>query len=490
MVYLNVTEIESALKGLAATHPDTCQLIELPERTDEGRTCFALRIGSNPGSATKGILFTANAHAREWGGADCAVNFAADVLTKYADGRGIAYGGIDWSANEVKRLVDTMDVFVVPCVNPDGRAYSQGTDTRWRKNRSRRSGSSQVGVDINRNFDILWDSERVFDPEVVSYASMGSSRPAADTYRGPSPHSEPETRNIVSLLDDHPQIGWLFDIHCYSGEVLHSWGGSPNQWTQPEMNFRNQDYDGQRGTHDASVYAEYIPYPDFATQRDLATSVSLTMRNVRGEAYQVHQSFYLVPDKWKRGTYPTGGIVDDYAFSRHLADPTKPKVHGFTLEFGLRPEFQPPVAGDGTHRSRRLRRDDGLLLRGRRGRHAAAAARGPHRHGRRHRDPHRDHRWRPGMGPRQRETGARGPARPVQQGVAAGDRSPAGGPVPRRGARPPPACRETATDHGDRGTRARTDGRGVASPGRCQRGSVTPCSWVEYCSARAMRSSR
>lgn len=342
MVYLNVTEIESALKGLAATHPDTCQLIELPERTDEGRTCFALRIGSNPGSATKGILFTANAHAREWGGADCAVNFAADVLTKYADGRGIAYGGIDWSANEVKRLVDTMDVFVVPCVNPDGRAYSQGTDTRWRKNRSRRSGSSQVGVDINRNFDILWDSERVFDPEVVSYASMGSSRPAADTYRGPSPHSEPETRNIVSLLDDHPQIGWLFDIHCYSGEVLHSWGGSPNQWTQPEMNFRNQDYDGQRGTHDASVYAEYIPYPDFATQRDLATSVSLTMRNVRGEAYQVHQSFYLVPDKWKRGTYPTGGIVDDYAFSRHLADPTKPKVHGFTLEFGLRPEFQPP----------------------------------------------------------------------------------------------------------------------------------------------------
>jgi len=49
-----------------------------------------------------------------------------------------------------------------------------------------------------------------------------------------------------------------------------------------------------------------------------------------------------VPEKWKSGIYPTGGTLDDYAFSRHLADPVKPKAYGFTLEVGLRSDFHPP----------------------------------------------------------------------------------------------------------------------------------------------------
>jgi hypothetical protein len=37
-----------------------------------------------------------------------------------------------------------------------------------------------------------------------------------------------------------------------------------------------------------------------------------------------------------------GDIVDDYAFSRHFADPTRPLVFGWTVECGS--SFQPPYS--------------------------------------------------------------------------------------------------------------------------------------------------
>jgi hypothetical protein len=49
------------------------------------------------------------------------------------------------------------------------------------------------GVDLNRNFDADWN---VVDHEY----GLVSSDPDAETYRGPRPESEPETRAVVSFL--------------------------------------------------------------------------------------------------------------------------------------------------------------------------------------------------------------------------------------------------------------------------------------------------
>ena len=51
---------------------------------------------------------------------------------------------------------------------------------------------------------------------------------------------------------------------------------------------------------------------------------------VRGNDYGVKQAF---------GLYPTSGASDDYAFSRHFANPAKSKVYSFTVECGH--SFQP-----------------------------------------------------------------------------------------------------------------------------------------------------
>jgi hypothetical protein len=46
---------------------------------------------------------------------------------------------------------------------------------------------------------------------------------------------------------------------------------------------------------------------------------------VRGRGYTVMQSMSL---------YPTAGTSDDYAYSRHIVDPSKPKVFSYTIEWG------------------------------------------------------------------------------------------------------------------------------------------------------------
>ncbi len=342
MTYLNTDEVESALAGLKNQYPDLCRLVELPHQTNQGRTTTALHIGKLDEGYRTGVLFTAGMHAREWGGSDCAVNFAADLLEKYTAGAGLRYGNTEFDATQIAGIVETMEVFVVGCVNPDGRTYSQSQDPKWRKNRAPIPGSDEVGTDVNRNFDFLWDVTRAFDGSVLNISSMGSTNPARDTYHGPRRASEPETRNIVWLLDTYPQIKWLFDIHCYSGDVLYSWGDAPNQNSRPEMNFLNRHFDGMRGTADINRYGEYIDPDDEKRLRDAVSAVTNAVRGVRDQDYKGLQAFDLRPPGSANLHYPTSGTVDDYAYSRHIADPTVTKVYGLTVEFGLKAQFQPP----------------------------------------------------------------------------------------------------------------------------------------------------
>lgn len=69
----------------------------------------------------------------------------------------------------VTSLIDNVDFYIVPVLNPDGYRYTWTQDRLWRKNRSARRcslaqgfGSYQSccqGVDLNRNFDWVWNSK-------------------------------------------------------------------------------------------------------------------------------------------------------------------------------------------------------------------------------------------------------------------------------------------------------------------------------------------
>jgi murein tripeptide amidase MpaA len=104
------------------------------------------------------------------------------------------------------------------------------------------------------------------------------------------------------------------------------------------MNFGNPTFDGKRGIVSDTAYKEFMPAGDQAAAVALARTMRDAIKTVRGRAYGVMQSLSL---------YPTAGTSDDYAFSRHLVDASKPKVYSYTIEWG-RPTnptpFHPPYS--------------------------------------------------------------------------------------------------------------------------------------------------
>ncbi|MGD1225667.1 M14 family metallopeptidase [Streptomyces krungchingensis] len=332
-MYLNVTEIESAITNLHDAHPGTTQIITPPHPTHEGRTTRLLRVGTRPVDEVPAILLLGGMHAREWVPPDALISLAADLLEAHSLATGLGYGAAAFTAPQVTQVLDDLNLFFFPCVNPDGRAFSQTTSATWRKNRrpapAGSTGPSCVGVDLNRNFDFLWDHTAKFAPNANVHTS---DRPCdVQVYRGPAAASEPETRNVVWALDNHPQIEWLVDVHSAVPVILHSWGCDQNQSVTPADNFRNPDLDAVRGRPDDGI-GEFIPEQDLQIGLELAEQMNDAVRAVRGVDYGVDAAY---------GLYPTSGTSDDYAYSRHLTDPAATKVFGFTIECGdtFQPDF-------------------------------------------------------------------------------------------------------------------------------------------------------
>lgn len=330
MAYLNVDEIESALEALAVTYPDVTERIALPNTTAEGRSSHALRIGPADGLEAPGIIIVGGLHAREWVPPDALVYLAADLLEAHAGGTGLRYGALAFSADEIREIVTSLQLVLFPCVNPDGRQHSQTAHAMWRKNRRKvREGlpARCVGVDLNRNFDVLWDFRRHFAPD--SHVSASDNPCDFQVYVGPAAASEPETRNVVWLLDHYPATRWFVDVHSYVPAVYHGWGVDENQTFDPSMSFMNPAHDGERGRA-GDVYQEYMPGADVEAHQSLGRAMQDAFAAVNGTAYELGQSFSL---------YPTSGTSDDYAYSRHLADGTRGRILGFTIECGQ--SFQP-----------------------------------------------------------------------------------------------------------------------------------------------------
>ena len=141
---------------------------------------------------------------------------------------------------DITALIDHQEVHLILQTNPDGRKKAE-TGLSWRKNTNSGhcTNSNSRGIDLNRNFPFKW-------------GGAGSSGNQCDnTYRGPSPHSEPETEagldymktifppnqrcvnpNCDNLADDDPApdnaMGVAIDIHSYGELVLSPWGFTAN----------------------------------------------------------------------------------------------------------------------------------------------------------------------------------------------------------------------------------------------------------------------
>lgn len=330
--YLNTDEVESALEQAASSpNNDFTQLITLPNRTWEGRQTHAIKMGKVSESDHIGVYFIGGVHAREWGSSDILIYFIEKVSHAYKTNTGLNFGVKSFSASQIQSIVNGLDIFIFPQVNPDGRHYSMTSDVMWRKNRRPASQDHPdcIGVDINRNYPFLWNYPEYFSPN----AGVQSSTDPCDyqVYSGPEAASEPETKNVIWMMDNNPNICYFIDIHSYGEDILYNWGDAHDQTTDSNMNFQNSSYNGSRGEPNGS-YKEYIPADDESKETSLAQLMESTIQAVRGRTYNVEEGYSL---------YPTSGTSDDYAYSRCFVNNNDKKIISYTIEWG-NPNNQTP----------------------------------------------------------------------------------------------------------------------------------------------------
>ena len=259
------------------------------------------------------MLLVGGTHARELINPDLLAGLALRLCWAYTNGTGLTFGGKAWSSTDVRLVVDGLDIFIVPLINPDGRAWVQSPAGYqwWRKNRGFNSDGSR-GTDLNRNYDFLW-------PWIIGQTSAS---PPSDVYHGSAPFSEPETRNVRWLLDSYPNIACFVDVHSYSELILYPWGDDDNQSTDSTQHFLNPAWNGLRGVA-GTGYGEYIPAADETKFVDRGVKVRNAISAVRGRTYTVQQSFDL---------YGTSGGSSDYVYSRFFRRTGARKVWGYVFE--------------------------------------------------------------------------------------------------------------------------------------------------------------
>lgn len=241
--FMTYAEILANLDSMAARYPS---LITVKQQihtfqTHEGRPIYWVKISDNPNNNENEpeVLYDALHHAREAASVSQLIYYMWYLLENYN------------SNAEIKYLVDNLEMYFVPCVNPDGYIRNQTTNPNgggmWRKNR-RNNGNGTFGVDLNRNYGYNW-----------GYDNSGSSpNTSSDTYRGPSAFSEPETQAMKWFCENH-QFKFALNYHTYGDLLIYPWGYELSIYTPDSAEFVNfaeimtQDNNYLYGTGDQTV---------------------------------------------------------------------------------------------------------------------------------------------------------------------------------------------------------------------------------------------
>ncbi len=267
-LYHTYAELQTELPALAARFPGLAR-VSVVGKSVEQRDILGIKISDNVESeeAEPSVLLVGGHHAREWISVDVPFLLAEYLLENYQTNA------------RVKDLVDNGEIWVIPLLNPDGHQYSVISDRLWRKNRAN-NGDGTFGVDLNRNYSHQW-------------GGPGSSGDTfSETYRGPQPFSEPESRALRDLSVNR-QFAALISYHNYSQLVLFPWG------------YTN------------------TPAPDATLLDQLATTMADSILQVHNKRYTPQQSSDL---------YLASGDATDWLYGTS-------QVPAFTIELRPRSAF-------------------------------------------------------------------------------------------------------------------------------------------------------
>lgn len=279
--FYKYNELLAALDSMVKKFPNLISqktFVSSTLKTYQGRPLYYVRISNSPNKnqLKPKILYTALHHAREPISASQMIFYMWYLLENYS------------TSTSVKTLVDGVEMFFIPCVNPDGYVHNQTTNPdgggMWRKNR-RKNADGSNGVDLNRNYKYQFGSDD------IGSSGTGSS----DIYRGTSAFSEAETQMIQQFCQRF-HFNMVINNHSFSNYLVYPWG-----------------------------------YSSSATNPDVSTF------NTR--AAEMTKCNHFLFGTWPAVMYSANGISDDWMYG----DNTRPKAFAFTAETGsVEDGFWPP----------------------------------------------------------------------------------------------------------------------------------------------------
>ncbi|KAF5272917.1 hypothetical protein FQR65_LT04846 [Abscondita terminalis] len=196
--YFDLETIYAWLESLPGKHPQVT-VVE-GGVSYEGRKILGVKVSYKPGN--KIVFLEGGIHAREWI-APATVTYILNELLTSTDPR-------------VRAVAESRDWYVFPNVNPDGYAYTRRSDRMWRK--TRKPYGICAGADPNRNWGYKW------------MEGGASDFPCLDTYAGPSPFSEIETKSLSEFITSiSADLEAYIGFHSYSQLLLIPFGHRGNE---------------------------------------------------------------------------------------------------------------------------------------------------------------------------------------------------------------------------------------------------------------------
>ena len=318
---------------LLRQYPNLTKQVKLGT-THQGRDILAIKVTRNARNVQDGrrpaVLYNSIQHAREWLAGETCRRTLDYFVTSYGDNA------------RVTRLVDTRELWFVCIANPDGYEYTFTPGNRlWRKNmadndRDGVRGEPGDGVDPNRNFSTNWG----LDDE------GSSSDPSSETYRGPAPDSEPETKAMKRLWD---RVDFSFQKNDHTAAELLLW---PQGFQKFTPTADNGIFEALAGTdHNSAIQDDEETFDP-----DLSSELYITNGDTLDDAYHEHGILGFTPEGTvSRVPGVTGFEFEDdetevqEEFERHrkfsldlaesAADPEDPESHlgNETKDFYLDP---------------------------------------------------------------------------------------------------------------------------------------------------------
>jgi murein tripeptide amidase MpaA len=253
------------LLDMQNTHPNWAQRISIGA-SNGGTQIYGLHLSSAAASAPAFIIHC-TIHAREWITTTTCAYIIQQLLT------------VDTN------LLQYFNWVIIPVLNVDGYTYTHGNSRLWRKNRQTNSGSTCVGVDLNRNYGQGWGGPGA------------STDPCAETYRGSSAWSGTEISRERVYFNTWDRVAAFVDIHAYGAMWMSPWGSTTT--LPPAYNAMNQ----------------YM------------TAAVNAVRGVNGRSYSygsVANTIYLASGGSNDWSYGEGGVIPSYAIECYGTSFTAP----------------------------------------------------------------------------------------------------------------------------------------------------------------------